>query len=333
MDIKTVPLELLEFLKAYSVYLIIGHKEPDGDCIGSQMALASYLRRKGKKAVLLSSGPFTRTEILPYEHAFLDHVPDGINLKEAAIIVLDCSSLPRVGRIADNLPVLPLALIDHHAAGEAAGSVQYIDTKAPAVTRLIQAILEATGDTPTKEEAELLFFGLCTDTGFFRHLDENGADSFTASSKLVSLGASPKKTYSMIYGGKSLFTRKLMGEILSRTEPSFDCRLLLSYVTEEDHRRFGIASRDSDMLYQLLMTVAGVEAAVLIRQESENNCTVGFRSRDSVDVGSIAAQFGGGGHRLAAGLSIPGRIEDVRERMLEAFDRCFVTRCNDADYS
>jgi phosphoesterase RecJ-like protein len=332
MEIKTVPPDLLEFLSAYSVYLIIGHKEPDGDCIGSQMAISSYLRRKGKKTVLLSAGPFTRTEILPYEHAFLDHVPDGINLKDAAILVLDCSSLSRAGRVADNLPELPLAFIDHHAAGEAAGSVQYIDPKAPAVTRLIQAVLEAAGDVPTKEEAELLFFGLCTDTGFFRHLDENGADSFTASSKLMNLGASPKKTFSMIYGGKSLFSRKLMGEILCRTEPYFDGRLLVSYMTEEDHLRFGIASRDSDMLYQLLMTVTGVEAIVLIRQESENNCTVGFRSRESVDVGAIAAQFGGGGHRLAAGLSIAGRIEEVRERMLEAFDRCFVTRCNGEDY-
>jgi len=333
MNIKTVPLALQDFLKAYSVYLIIGHKEPDGDCIGSQMALSSYLRRKGKKTVLLSVGPFTRTEILPYEHAFTDRIPDGLNLSNAAIVVLDCSSLSRVGRIADSLPKLPLAFIDHHAAGEASGQVQYIDTKAPAVTRLIHAVIESTGDVPTKEEAELLFFGLCTDTGFFRHLDDTGSDSFSAASKLVDRGASPKRAFSAIYGGKSLFTRQLMGEILSRTEHYFDGRLIISYVTEEDHRRFGIASRDSDMLYQLLMTVAGVEAAIVIRQESESNCTVGFRSRENVDVGEIAAQFGGGGHRLAAGLSIEGRIEEVRERMLEAFDRCFVTKCNDYDYS
>ncbi len=332
MDIKTVPPELLDFLKDYSVYLIVGHKEPDGDCIGSQLVLSSFLRRRKKKTVLLSAGPFTRTEILPYEHAFTDRVPDGLDLRNAAILVLDCSSLTRVGRIADTLPSLPLAFIDHHAAGEASGQVQYIDPRAPAVTRLVQAVLEAMGDVPTKEEAELLFFGLCTDTGFFRHLDENSSSSFFAASKLVGIGASPKKAFSMIYGGKSLFTRKLMGEILFRTEPYFDGRLLVSFVTEEDHQRYGIASRDSDMLYQLLMTVAGVEAVMIIRQESENNCTVGLRSRESVDVGEIAAQFGGGGHRLAAGLAIEGRIEDVRERMLEAFDRCFVTKCNDYGY-
>ncbi len=332
MNIKTVPPELSAFIAGHEVFLVVGHKEPDGDCIGSQLALASFLRRTGKKAVLLSSGPFTRTEILQYEHAFLDRVPDGLNLASAAIIVLDCSSLSRVGRIEEQLPPLPVAFIDHHAAGEASGDVLYIDPSAPSVTRLIQAVIESFGGVPTREEAELLFFGLCTDTGFFRHLDAAGSDSFLSAARLVERGASPKRAFSMIYGGKSLFTRKLMGEILVRTEPYFDGRLLISYVTEEDHRRYGIASRDSDMLYQLLMTIAGVEAAVVIRQESENNCTVGFRSRDSVDVGAVAAQFGGGGHRLAAGLSIEGRIEEVRERMLEAFDRIFVTKCNESGY-
>ncbi len=332
MSVKPVPPELPAFIAGREVFLIVGHKEPDGDCIGSQLALSSFLRRKGKRTVLLSSGPFTRTEILQYEHAFLDRIPDGLPLSRAALIVLDCSSLSRVGRIADQLPTLPVAFIDHHAAGEASGDVLYIDPAAPSVTRLIHALIEAMGEEPTREEAELLFFGLATDTGFFRHLDAGGSDSFLSAARLVDRGASPKRTYSMIYGGKSLFTRKLMGEILVRTEPYFDGRLLVSYVTEEDHRRYGIASRDSDMLYQLLMTVAGVEAAVVIRQESENNCTVGFRSRDTVDVGAVAAQFGGGGHRLAAGLSIEGRIEDVRERMLEAFDRLFVTKGNDSDY-
>ncbi len=332
MSIKPVPPELSAFIADHEVFLIVGHKEPDGDCIGSQLALSTFLRRIGKRTVLLSSGPFTRTEILPYEHAFLDRVPDGLPLASAAVVVLDCSSLSRVGRLEEQLPALPVAFIDHHAAGEASGDVQYIDPSAPSVTRLIQSLIESMGEVPTKEEAELLFFGLCTDTGFFRHLDAAGSDSFQSAARLVDRGASPKRTYSMIYGGKSLFTRKLMGEILARTEPYFDGRLLVSYVTEEDHRRYGIASRDSDTLYQLLMTVAGVEAAIVIRQESENNCTVGFRSRDTVDVGAVASQFGGGGHRLAAGLSIEGRIEDVRERMLEAFDRCFVTKSNGSEY-
>ncbi|MBL8965409.1 MAG: bifunctional oligoribonuclease/PAP phosphatase NrnA, partial [Spirochaetaceae bacterium] len=302
---------------------IVGHKEPDGDCVGSQLALGSFLRRMGKDTAILSAGPFTRTEILSYEHRFTDTAPEERASERAAAIVLDCSSLQRVGSVVATLPKVPLAFIDHHASGEAVGEVIYIDEKAPAVTLMVLALIEAMGQKPTKEEAELLLFGLCTDTGFFRHLDEHSSETFAAASRLVAAGASPKRGFSMMYGGKSLFSRKLMGEILTRTEPYFEDRLLVSYVTLDDQQRYGLASRDSDMLYQLLLSVAGCEAAIIIRQESETDCTVGLRARERVDVGSVAARFGGGGHRLAAGLSIRGRIEEVRERLLEAFAPAF----------
>jgi len=320
---KRVPRELLDFIEHYGTFYVIGHKEPDGDCVGSQLALASFLRRMGKDVTACSSGPFTRTEIMPFEHRFSSIVPAEKASERAAAFILDCSSLGRIGDVAETLPPVPLAFIDHHAMGEASGEVVYVDDKAPAVTLLVLALIEAMGQAPNKEEAELLLFGLITDTGFFRHLDEGSAETFTAASRLVAAGASPKRGFSMMYGGKSLYSRKLMGEILTRTEPYFEDRLLISYVTLDDQQRYGLASRDSDMLYQLLMSVAGCEAAMIIRQERETDCTVGLRARDRVDVGSIAAVFGGGGHRLAAGLSIRGRIEDVRDRLLEAFAPAF----------
>jgi phosphoesterase RecJ-like protein len=320
---KSVPPELLDFIDRYSTFYVIGHKEPDGDCVGSQLALASFLRRMGKEVTLCSAGPFTRTEVMPFEHRFAAEVPAELASERAAAFILDCSSLGRIGAVAETLPPVPLAFVDHHASGEASGSVVYIDDRAPAVTLMVLAIIEASGQRPTKEEAEMLFFGMATDTGYFRHLDDASQDTFAAASRLVAAGASPKRCFAMMYGGKSLISRKLMGEILMRTEPYYDGRLLVSYVTLEDQQRYGLASRDSDMLYQLLFGVSGCEAAMVIRQESETDCTAGLRARDRVDVGSIAARFGGGGHRLAAGLSIRGRIDEVREKLIAAFDPAF----------
>ncbi|MCX7025580.1 MAG: bifunctional oligoribonuclease/PAP phosphatase NrnA [Spirochaetes bacterium] len=318
--------ELLDFLGAYDTYLIVGHKEPDGDCVGSQLVIQSFLKRSGKDAIAISSGPFTRTEVMPFEHRFFETAPRKI--RNGALIVLDCSSLSRIGRVAETIPSLPTAFIDHHASGETAGDVVFCDPSAPSVTSMVLEILQASGDVPTREEAELLLFGLCTDTGFFRHLGESRGDVFRAAAALADAGASPKHVFSLVYGGKSLFTRKLMGELLFRVEPYFGGQLLVTCMTEEDQRRYGIASRDSDMLYQLLMTVAGVEVVLIIRQETPDNCTVGLRSRDHVDVAAIAALFGGGGHKLAAGLSMEGRIDDVRDRFIEVFEPIFVTESN-----
>lgn len=323
---RPVPHELLDFLDRHQTFYIIGHKEPDGDCIGSQLALGSFLKRQGKGVALCSAGPFTRTEILAYESRFSPIVPEEKASERAAAIVVDCSSLGRIGDVAQTLPPVQIAFIDHHAAGEAKGEVVFIDDRAPAVTLMILALIEAMGGTPTKEEAEYLLFGVCTDTGFFRHLDEGSAETFSAVSKLVAAGASPKRAFHQMNGGKSLFSRKLMGEILTRTEPHFDGALLVSFVTLEDQQRYGLASRDSDMLYQLLLSVSGCEAAMIIRQESETDCTVGLRARERVDVGSIAASFGGGGHRLAAGLSIRGRMEEVRDKLISAFEPSFLSQ-------
>lgn len=320
---KKVPRQLIEFIEHHDCFYVLGHREPDGDCIGSQLALASFLKSLGKRVHVLSSGPFTRSEILQYEHKFRTQAPPERDYERAAALVLDCSSMSRIGSVSETMPEVPIAFIDHHASNDKPGSADYLDETAAAVTAMVFLLMEAMGHVPTKEEAELLLFGLCTDTGFFRHLDEKGGDTLEIASRLVQAGASPKRTFSDINGGKSLFSRKLLGEILMRIEPHYDGRLLVSYVTLDDQQRYGMASRDSDLLYQLVMSIAGCEACFVIKQEAENQCTVGFRSRERINVAEIAARFGGGGHRLASGLSMQGTVDSVMDILIQAFAPVF----------
>jgi phosphoesterase RecJ-like protein len=294
--------------------------------VGSQLALCSALARLGKEALPCSAGPFKRTEIMPYTARF-SAAPNEAEKHNAKVIIVDCSSPARTGDLAACLEGLPLAIIDHHAAGELPPSsterVVFSDPQAPSTTFLILAVIEALGLELTKEEADLLFFGLCTDTGFFRHLSENGAESFAAAEHLIRAGASPRAAFQGINGGKSLNSRILLGHILSRAEALFEGRLIISVENYEDSRRFGLESRDSDSLYQLLQSVAGVEAVTIIRQETPEKCSVGFRSRDRIDVAAIAASFGGGGHRNAAGLSLSGTIAEIKPKIIAAFDKVF----------
>lgn len=315
--------DILQFIHAYQNFFLVGHKEPDGDCVGSQLALGQFLRRLGKTATPVSIGPFAKTEITHYEDQFQKQLPE-VWPESSALIVMDCSSWNRTGFEDSALPAaLPLAYIDHHRAPAPAASALCINPSLPAVTCLVQGIIEASGSTAQKEEAELLLFGLCTDTGFFRHLDGASAEVFAQVSRLVAAGASPKTSFYMMNGGKSVASRQLMGLALQRLEAHYDGRLLFTWMDLEDQKKYGLAGRDSDMLYQLLMTIEGMEAVVVIRQESETACTVGFRSLDRVDVAAIAATFGGGGHRLAAGLFIEEQPARLRERILEAFRPLF----------
>lgn len=322
MSKKTTPVpeEIISFIREGGAFIVAGHKEPDGDCVGSQLAMVSALRRLGKKAIACTAGPFKRSEVKVFEPRFESWPEDAVG-KGYRLIILDCSSLERIG----DLPAegLPLASVDHHGSGNPDGEAVYLVPRAPSVTVLVLNIIEALGLSPTKEEAELLLFGLCTDTGFFRHIDEDGAETFRMAARLIDAGASPKFAFQMIHGGKTLASRNLTGLVLSRARPLFGGKLLFSFEEYEDAQKFGGESRDSDMLYQLLMSVEGAEAAAIIRQEKPENCTLGLRSKDRIDVSLIAGQFGGGGHKNAAGASVKGTIAGIEPKLFKAFETFF----------
>jgi phosphoesterase RecJ-like protein len=310
------------FIHQYSRFFVVGHKEPDGDCVGSQLALCSALRRLGKEAAACQAGPFKRGEVCRYEPFFLSNIP--AERENTALIIVDCTGIDRIGELEKDCAALPLAIIDHHATGSAAGAAAaYIDLNAPATVLLIHTLITTLGLSVTREEAAWLFLGLCTDTGFFRHLDSSSACVLSMASELVRAGASPKDTFAAMHGGKSLESRLLLGAILSRVTPYFGGKLLLSTEEMAETERYGLEGRDSDSLYQLLTAVRGVEAVAVLREESAENCTAGFRSTGRIDVSRIAAALGGGGHKNAAGALFQGSLAQLREAALALFEKAF----------
>jgi len=179
-------IELLEFIKASSKFIIAGHKEPDGDCVGSQLALQSALKRLGKEAIVCSAGPFKRTELRDYT-ALFDEIPKDEDTTGVKVIIVDCTGKNRTGDIFDFIDKFPCAVIDHHAAVTHPPSTPeepvYIDADMPACTLIIYKLIKAMGLELTEEEATLLLFGLCTDTGFFRFLTEHNAAALEAAAE------------------------------------------------------------------------------------------------------------------------------------------------------
>ena len=170
--------EILEFFETGGSgrYLILGHKEPDGDCVASQLALSHFLKRLGRKTVVLSEGPFDRPEISDYKNQFKDTLDKNTLKNGDRAVVVDCSTSDRIGEFKTVTEKCDTLVIDHHSSGREFGNLRYIDTKAPSVTYIIQLIIESMGYKPDKYESELLLFGLCTDTGFFRHVEKGGGE-------------------------------------------------------------------------------------------------------------------------------------------------------------
>lgn len=317
-----IPQALISFLHSYQTFLIAGHKEPDGDCIGSSLALSFFLQRLGKKTVLLSAGPFKRPEIQEYEPLFSAQVPDYVRnmTGTVGVVIVDCSGADRTGTLEEQIAPFPTICIDHHATNTINDPASLVYPESPSTTFLIQSIIEKIAGQVTKEEADMLFFGLCTDTGFFRHLDGRSGEVFAHSARLVQAGANPKYTFAAINGGKTFASRLLISRILERMQPYYGGKLIVSFETAEDRETFGIENRDSDMTYQLIQGIAGVKAICIIRQDTETHCSVGFRSLDTVDVSIIASSFGGGGHKQAAGLYIEGTVDELLPQFVKAFE-------------
>lgn len=314
--------EFKDFISNHQYFYVIGHKEPDGDCIASCLGIADILKKSNKEYKLLSAGPFKRPEIKKFEKQFSNKTDflDNKDREITGLIILDCSELSRLGEIDGDLSGLDIFVIDHHKTSNLPENAKgFIDPEAPACAYLVQIFYEKIlGKIPLKM-ANILFFGLSTDTGYFRFLSQDSAEVFMAAARLVSYGVEPRMIYNEINSGKPYSTRQLLGVLLSKAERYLDGKLVITYETLEDTKKYGSEGRDSDALYQLLLSSQDVEAAVFLRQDTISTCTGGFRSVDKIDVSQVAAKFGGGGHKNASGMSTDGKIENLIPLIVKEF--------------
>jgi phosphoesterase RecJ-like protein len=317
-----------QFIECHSHFIIAGHKEPDADCLTSGLGVAAILDAFKKPHRFFSAGPFKRQEIKRFEYLFDKSFPIVDSRSKTALIIVDCSEIERLGDINFDVSKLDIFVVDHHrtSVGTGASNItpeeyRIIDPASPSTTMLVQQLYEGLIGKLDEKTASLLFLGLATDTNFFRFLEPEQSEVFRAAGRLVDSGASPRKIYDDMSGGQLFSTRKLLGIMLERAEQKFDGQVIYTYETIADTQSIGKDGRDSDSLYQLLLSVEGVKAVVVVRQETDHNCTVGMRSRDSLDVSMVAAKFGGGGHKNAAGLTTPGTIKTVLPAILDEIEK------------
>jgi phosphoesterase RecJ-like protein len=316
MPVTSVPESFLREFGEYDEFIIVGHEEPDGDCLGSQLALSSFLRRSGKTAIPATAGPFNRSEIMHLSNRLLDHIPEASAGIKRGAVILDCSAVERTGRLAADIAGISRLTIDHHANGAAVDGPAFIDPTAPSTTYLVLLLIEALGGRPTPEEAQLLMFGLATDTGYFRHISTGGEETFQAASRLCACGANPKEAHAGMYGNRSLASRRLAGRVMDRAAVHLEGKLLITWLERADEEELGYGERDSDTIYGQLQGISGVDAVIFFREETESEISAGLRSNSVLDVGALAASFGGGGHKHAASFRSTIGIKELEKELL-----------------
>lgn len=321
MEINWEPLRAI--IDANERFVLTSHVRPDADAIGSELGLAGLLEARGKSVVIINPSE------IPPNLAFLN--PDGrirkfdsrtnvAELLEADVhVILDTSAwgqLQELGEIFRRTQAVKI-VIDHHVSADDLGAIEFKDPQAEATAALVIRMADALGCRITAEIAMPLFCALATDTGWFRYSSTTG-ETMRMAGRLIDLGVQPHLLYEWLYEQYSLARVKLAGRVLSRV--TLDCagRLAYTWVQHEDFDESGARPVDTEDLVNECLKIAGADVAFIAIEQQNRNVKVSFRSRSDVNVAAIAEQFGGGGHKQAAGAMLPGPLPAARQRVLAA---------------
>ncbi len=295
--------------------IIFGHQWPDGDAIGSLLGLGIALSRAGHAVQASWPAPLE----LPHKYEFLPGLdllvePDEVEPAGLAIAV-DCANAERLQELkAPATGARDLVNIDHHPDNSRFGTVNLVDPGSSATAEIITRNSGALGIVLDGDSALCLYAGIVTDTGRFQFTNTT-AETLECASRLVSLGVEPHAVYENVYQSDSLAYIRLTGEVLTNAVYDEELGLIYGCVMQADLESFGVKMNETEELIDDLRALKGHRVAALFKELRDGTIRVSLRSRIDCDIGTVARNLGGGGHRVAAGYtSGAGGIESaVRE--------------------
>jgi phosphoesterase RecJ-like protein len=309
----------VDIVHRHQRFLLTTHVRPDGDGLGSMRALAAVLGQLGKEVrlVIASSMP-ARYSFLDKEGQIEQFAPPGDRWRQAEVVlVLDTGTWNQLGSFGPFLRSLPAVkvVIDHHLTQDDLGALRLVDATAEATGRLIYEAVLALGVPLPASAANDLFVALAMDTGWFRHANATAA-TFGLAEALVRAGARPEVLHEYLFEQNTLPRLRLTGLILERLQVTLGGRVAYTEIQRGDYAATGALPSDTEDLVNYTRSVADVEVGLLFMEQPRGGVKVSFRSR-RVDVARVAEQFGGGGHRLAAGAILETSLDEARGRVLQ----------------
>ena len=314
---ETVPemKAILTALRDGERFLVCSHSRPDGDAIGSMLAMGMLLRQMGKHVDLVAA------DRIPAVYRWLPGVEQirtamRVHGPYDAVVLLECDGLERT-RLR-GLERMFHINIDHHASGKMFGNLNWIDRGACSVGELVHRLVLAAGCTVTEQMATCLYVTLLTDTGGFCYGGIH-ASTFTLAADLTAAGADPVRIARDVYFANPFSKILLLGRALSNLHR--DGALAWLWVTHDDMVATAAAEEDCEGVVNYALSTAGVEAAVFLRELPEGRIRLSLRSKGKVNVAAISERLGGGGHENAAGCTLDGPMPQATEQILDALRR------------
>jgi len=315
----------IELINKSSNVLITTHTRPDGDACGCIVAISDVLTALGKKskALMLSPIPewyeFLFAEKVPVlgEDIKLDHLTEGRLGEFDLIIIVDTNSYMQLDDFGQYLKQArtPVLIIDHHVTADGLGDVELVDSDAAATGLIVCDLLKFAKWSVTEKIAYALFVAVATDTGWFQFSNTNSR-VYRCCAELIDAGANPPEIYHSLYQNFSHERFQLTLAMLNTLQLHLDGRYATQHILQRDFQQTGATHKDTENLINECQRISTVEAAALFVELKDGRIRCSLRSTGAVDVSKIAAKFGGGGHKMAAGTFLSGPLEEAKKTIL-----------------
>lgn len=304
--------KIIQIIREKESFMLTTHMNPEGDAIGSTLAMALALSSIGKNVTINTADPVPKIlKFLPSSDSV--HQVKTVDRRFDAVIVLDCGDLERVGFLnKDNIPSDILINIDHHKTNLGFGTVNHVK-EAVASADIVYTIIKKMGIPVTPEIATCIYTAIMTETGSFKYSNTT-AHTLKIAGEMIGYGVNPWGIAEQVYNRNSINRINLLGQVLTTLKLSEDGRIAWITVLEEMFKETGTTKEDTEDYINYPRSIEGVEVAILFRQ-SNNDWKMSFRSNGRIDVADVALEFGGGGHSMAAGCFLKGSFEEVREKV------------------
>ena len=307
---------ILNLIRSGERFLVCSHSRPDGDAVGSVLAMGMLLRSLGKRADLVTA------DHVPGIYRHLPQVESISTMLRVygpydAVILLECDGLSRTR--LHGLESFYQVNIDHHSTGTNYGHLNWIDRGAASVGELVLRLIQAAGVALTPEMATCLYVTLLTDTGGFCYGGTNSS-TFALAEQLTRAGADPVRIAQQVYFSSPVSKLLLLGAALSNLKR--EGRIAWLWVTHQDMVRTCASDEDCEGIVTYAISLANVEAAAFLRELPEGEIRVSIRSKGRVDVAAVAARLGGGGHENAAGVTLDAPLPHATEQILAELRGC-----------